>query len=71
MAAEKKSTALATVDSFQIVTGMEDMDAELMEELEDEMDDLDDVKGISCRHIKIPSGGGKAYEIEGDDPDDP
>lgn len=71
MAAEKKSTALATVDSFQIVTGMEDMDAELMEELEDEMDDLDDVKGISCKHIKIPSGGGKAYEIESDDPDDP
>lgn len=25
MAAEKKSTALATVDSFQIVTGMEGM----------------------------------------------
>ena len=30
MAAEKKNTALATIDSFQIVTGMEDMDAELM-----------------------------------------
>ena len=68
MAAEKKSTALATVDSFQIVTGMEGMDEDLLAELEDEMDDLDDVKGISCRHIKIPSGGGKAYEVEGDDP---
>lgn len=71
MAAEKKSTALATVDSFQIVTGMEGMDEDLLAELEDEMDDLDDVKGISCKHIKIPSGGGKAYEVEGDDPDDP
>ena len=47
MAAEKKSTALATVDSFQIVTGMEDMDAELMEELEDEMDQFTDVDFMS------------------------
>lgn len=67
----KKSTALATVDTFQIVTGTENLDEELVAELEDEMEDLDDVKGISCKHIKIPSGGGKAYEIEGDDPDDP
>lgn len=71
MAAEKKNTALATVDTFQIVTGMEGLDEELLAELEDEMDDLDAVKGISCRHIKIPSGGGKAYEVESDDPDDP
>lgn len=71
MAAEKKNTALATVDTFQIVTGMEGLDEELLAELEDEMDDLDAVKGISCRHIKIPSGGGKAYEVESDDPDNP
>ena len=34
MAAEKKNTALATVDTFQIVTGMEGLDEELLAELE-------------------------------------
>lgn len=24
-----------------------------------------------AKHIKIPSGGGKAFEVETDDPDDP
>ena len=47
------------------------MDEELRAELEDEMDDLDDDGGIDAKHIKIPSGGGKAFEVETDDPDDP
>lgn len=69
---EKKSTAIATIDNFQIVTGLEGMDPELLAELQDEMEDLDEVKGISCKRIKIPSGGGKAFEVESDDnPDDP
>lgn len=62
---------LAVIDKFSIVTGFEDMDDDLREELQDAMEDLDEEKGIVCRQIKVPSGGGKAYEIEGDDPDDP
>lgn len=62
---------LAVVSSFQIVTGFEGLDEELMEELKEEMNDLDEERGIACRQIKIPSGGGKAFEVESDDPDDP
>ena len=62
---------LTTVENFKIVTGMEAMDEELRAELEDELDDLDDDGGIDAKHIKIPSGGGKAFEVETDDPDDP
>lgn len=62
---------LVLMKDFQIVTGFEGMDQELIEELKEEMADLDDERGIACRQIKVPSGGGKAYEVEGDDPDDP
>lgn len=62
---------VAVVNKFDIVTGYEDMDAELLEELQDEMEDLDEVKGISCKKIKIPSGGGIAFEVETDDPESP
>ena len=62
---------VATVNKFEIVTGYENMDAELLEELQDEMEDLDEAKGISCKKIKIPSGGGIAFEVETDDPDNP
>ena len=66
-----EKTALAVINDFQITTGLEGMDPELLAELQDEMEDLDEVRGISCRQIKIPSGGGKAYEVESDNPDDP
>lgn len=69
MAAAKNE--LATMESFKIVTGMEAMDEELRAELEDELGDLDDDGGIDAKRIKIPSGGGKAFEVETDDPDDP
>lgn len=62
---------LTTVEKFNLVTGMEEMDEELKAELEDELGDLDEENGIICRQIKIPSGGGKAFEVESDDPDDP
>lgn len=70
MAAEKKNE-IATLDNFQIVTGYEEMDEDLKAELEDEMDDLDEDGSIDAKHIKIPSAGGKAFEVETDDPDDP
>ena len=46
------------------------MDPEMMEELEDEMSDLDPESGITCRKIKIPSGGGLAYEVQGEEETD-
>lgn len=62
---------LTTVNGFELVTGTEGMDEELLAELEDELEDLDEENGIICRQIKIPSGGGKAFEVESDDPTDP
>lgn len=63
----KKTTALATLDTFSIANRYEGMDPEMMAELQDEMSDLDPESGITCRKIKIPSGGGLAYEVQGED----
>ncbi len=68
--AEKKSTALANMNEFSIANRYEGMSPELMAELEDEMNDLDPESGITCRKIKIPSGGGLAYEVQGEDESD-
>lgn len=65
------TTELATMEDFKLVTGMDAMDEELRAELEDELEDLDDDGTIDAKHIKIPSGGGKAFEVETDNPDDP
>ncbi len=70
MANKKKPTALATLDEFSIANRYEGMDAELMAELEDEMSDLDPESGIACRKVKIPSGGGLAYEVQGEEESD-
>jgi hypothetical protein len=70
MPGKAKTTALATVDSFQIANRYADMAPELLEELQDQMDDLDSDSGITCRKIKIPSGGGLAYEVQGEDESD-
>lgn len=68
--ADKKTTALATLDTFALVDKYAGMDEEMMAELEDEMADLDPEAGITCRKIKIPSGGGLAYEVQGEDESD-
>lgn len=70
MANSKKTTALAVMDSFQITNHYEGLDPEILAELQDELDDLDPETGIVCRTIKIPSGGGIAYEVQGEDEDD-
>ena len=70
MATTKKSTALAVVDNFQIVNRYDGLDPELLAELKDEMEDLDPESGIACRKIKIPSGGGISYEVQGEDEGD-
>lgn len=71
MATKKNTgTELAVVDSFQIANRYEGIDPELLAELQDQADDLDPESGISCLQIKIPSGGGLAYEVQGDDDGD-
>ena len=70
MAKNKKTTSLATLETFSIANRYEGMDPEMMEELEDEMSDLDPESGITCRKIKIPSGGGLAYEVQGEEETD-
>lgn len=70
MATTKKNTELAPIEGFKIATRFEGMDPDLLEELQDQMDDLADEGGIDCRKIKIPSGGGLAYEVQGEDDDD-
>ena len=62
-----KNTELAKIDSFAIAAPYEGMDQEMVDELNDELGDLDADGGIPCRKIKIPSGGGLAYEVEGED----
>lgn len=70
MADKKNSTALATMDTFAIANRYEGIDPELLAELQDEMEDLDPESGITCRQIKVPSGGGIAYEVQGEDEGD-
>lgn len=41
-----------------------------MAELQDELSDLDPESGITCRQIKVPSGGGLAFEVQGEDEND-
>ena len=67
---KKNETALAVADNFQLMNRYEGIDPELLAELQDEMDDLDPESGITCLKIKIPSGGGLAYEVQTDEEDD-
>lgn len=62
-----KKTDLALVGEFRIATPFEGLSPEELEELKDQMDDLEDESGISCRMIKIPAGGKLAYEVQGDE----
>lgn len=68
--AKKNENALAVADSFQLVRRFEGLDPDLLAELQDELGDLDQENGITCRKIKIPSGGGIAYEVQGEEDGD-
>lgn len=74
MATKKSNTTtgteLAPIDTFTIANRYEGMDPELLAELQDELGDLDAENGIACRLIKIPAGGGLAYEVQGEDDDE-
>lgn len=71
MATEKNSTALAPLESFALAKPFDGIPDELVEELKDQMEDLDSESGITCRTIKVPSGGALAYEVQGEDDDAP
>lgn len=66
---EQESTALAPTGTFQIANRYANMDPELLAELQDQMEDLDPEAGITCRKIKLPSGGALAYTVQSDDDD--
>lgn len=65
-----KKNELALMDSFQIANRYDGMDPDLLAELQDELADLDEESGITCRMIKLPSGGALAYEVQGEDDND-
>ena len=68
---KKTSTELAPIGNFAIVANpYQGMDQEDIEELRDQMEDLDEDTGITCRLVKIPSGGKLAYEVQGEDDND-
>lgn len=70
MAKKNNSTELALMDGFKIANRYEGIDPELLAELKDEMEDLDPESGITCRQIKVPSGGGLAFEVQGEEEGD-
>lgn len=68
--ATKKKNELATVEDFRFLSRWDGVDEETMAEIAEELESLGDSAGITCRKIKVPSGGGLAYEVEGEDKDD-
>jgi len=62
-----KNNELALAGEFRIATPFEGLSPDELEELKDQMEDLEDESGISCRMIKIPAGGKLAYEVQGDE----
>ncbi len=68
--AEKKTTALAVLENFQIATRYDGMSEDEIAEMKAELADLDPESGIACRKIKIPSGGGTSFEVQQEDDDD-
>ena len=64
MATKKnEGTALAVIDNFELPALNENM----VQAMAEEMDGLT----LSFPRVKIPSGGGLAFEIPGDDPENP
>ena len=68
--AGKKKAELAAVEDFKFVSRWDGVDEETMAEIAEELESLGPGAGIPCRKIKVPSGGGLAYEVEGEDKDD-
>jgi hypothetical protein len=62
-----KKNELAVVEAFSLPAPFDGMTQEDMAEFMDELGDLDEGTGINCLQVKIPSGGGIAFEIEDGD----
>ena len=60
----KKNTELVPATTFEVTPYDEDVTAMLSEE-------LDGLGSIPFDQVKIPSGGGRAFEVPSDDPDNP
>lgn len=60
---ESKTTAIAVIDNFQLPA----MSDEMGQALAEEMDGLQ----LTFPRVKIPSGGGLAFEVPGNDPENP
>jgi len=65
----KNDNALAVMENFQLVGRYEGLSPEEIEEIRSELEYLDIDDNISCRKIRIPSGGATSYEIQGDNDD--
>jgi len=63
MAIKKNEAALAVIENFELPVLSDDMAAAMAEEL--------DGLQLSFPRVKIPSGGGLAFEVPGDDPENP
>lgn len=58
---------LATISDFKIASTVDSLEPELLAQLQDELDDLDSDIGFDCLRIKVPSGGGQAFEVQAGD----
>jgi hypothetical protein len=63
--ATKENAALALIDEKAI--SLPALNKELLASMQEEMEGMD----LAFDRIKIPSGGGIAYEVPGDDPENP
>ncbi len=69
MAQQKKDTALAVMENFQIVSRYDGMNQKDKEILREQREDLGLENEIDYRKIKIPSGGGTSFEVQTEDDD--
>ena len=65
MAQQKKNTALAVMNDFQIVSRYDGMTPEEREELQDQLEDLDQESGIACRKSKSPAAAARPTRSRG------
>lgn len=63
MTKKTEAAALAVIENFELPVLSDDMAAAMAEEL--------DGLQLSFPRVKIPSGGGLAFEVPGDDPENP
>ena len=58
---------LAVAGDFKVVSPLDGMDPDLLAEIQDEMGDIDSDGSVDFLRIKVPSGGGQAFEVQAED----